>query len=49
MSVHLGTHVWSLVHTFDFFWQSNQEIQEEIDEGRTTGGSCKGVSNFELK
>jgi len=32
-----------------FFWQASQEIEEEIDEGRTTVGSRKGVSKVELK
>ena len=32
-----------------FFWQASQEIEEQIDEGRTTVGSRKGVSKVELK
>jgi NRAMP (natural resistance-associated macrophage protein)-like metal ion transporter len=32
-----------------FFWQASQEIEEEIDEGKTTAGSRKGVSKVELK
>jgi NRAMP (natural resistance-associated macrophage protein)-like metal ion transporter len=32
-----------------FFWQASQEIEEEIDEGKTTVGSRKGVSKVELK
>lgn len=32
-----------------FFWQASQEIEEQIDEGRTTIESRKGVSKVELK
>jgi Mn2+/Fe2+ NRAMP family transporter len=32
-----------------FFWQASQEIEQEIDEGRTTVGSRKGVTQVELK
>jgi NRAMP (natural resistance-associated macrophage protein)-like metal ion transporter len=32
-----------------FFWQASQEIEEQIDEGRTTVGSRKGISKVELK
>jgi NRAMP (natural resistance-associated macrophage protein)-like metal ion transporter len=32
-----------------FFWQASQEIEEEIDEGKTTVESRKGVSKVELK
>lgn len=32
-----------------FFWQANQEVEEEIDEGKTTETQRKGVSNTELK
>ncbi len=32
-----------------FFWQASQEVEEEIDEGKTTVGSRKGVSKVELK
>jgi NRAMP (natural resistance-associated macrophage protein)-like metal ion transporter len=32
-----------------FFWQASQEIEQEIDEGKTTVGSRKGVSKVELK
>lgn len=32
-----------------FFWQAGQEIEEEIDEGKTTLASRKGVSKVELK
>lgn len=32
-----------------FFWQASQEVEEEIDEGRTTLESRKGVSKVELK
>ncbi|MDO9066509.1 MAG: Nramp family divalent metal transporter [Chloroflexota bacterium] len=32
-----------------FFWQASQEIEEQIDEGRTTAGSRKGVTKTELK
>jgi NRAMP (natural resistance-associated macrophage protein)-like metal ion transporter len=32
-----------------FFWQASQEIEEQIDEGRKTVGSRKGVSKVELK
>lgn len=32
-----------------FFWQASQEIEEEIDEGKKTVRSRKGVSDVELK
>jgi Mn2+ and Fe2+ transporters of the NRAMP family len=32
-----------------FFWQANQEVEEEIDEGKTTETQRKGVSKIELK
>jgi NRAMP (natural resistance-associated macrophage protein)-like metal ion transporter len=32
-----------------FFWQASQEIEEQIDEGRATVVSRKGVSKLELK
>ncbi len=32
-----------------FFWQASQEVEEEIEEGRTTIGSRQGVSKVELK
>ena len=32
-----------------FFWQASQEIEEEIDEGKTTISSRRGVSTAELK
>jgi Mn2+/Fe2+ NRAMP family transporter len=32
-----------------FFWQASQEIEEEIDEGKATVESRKGVSKIELK
>jgi NRAMP (natural resistance-associated macrophage protein)-like metal ion transporter len=32
-----------------FFWQANEEVEEEIDEGRTTESQRKGVSKTELK
>jgi NRAMP (natural resistance-associated macrophage protein)-like metal ion transporter len=32
-----------------FFWQANQEVEEEIDAGKTTRTQRKGVSNTELK
>jgi Mn2+/Fe2+ NRAMP family transporter len=32
-----------------FFWQASQEIEEEIDEGKTMVESRKGVSKVELK
>jgi NRAMP (natural resistance-associated macrophage protein)-like metal ion transporter len=32
-----------------FFWQASQEIEEQINEGRTTVESRKGVSKVELK
>src|SRR5512143_1232166 len=32
-----------------FFWQAGQEVEEEIDEGKTTVRSRKGVSKVELK
>jgi NRAMP (natural resistance-associated macrophage protein)-like metal ion transporter len=32
-----------------FFWQASQEIEEEIDEGRKTVHSRKGVTKVELK
>jgi NRAMP (natural resistance-associated macrophage protein)-like metal ion transporter len=32
-----------------FFWQASQEIEEEIDEGKKTVNSRKGVSKLELK
>ena len=32
-----------------FFWQASQEVEEEIDEGRTTPAARKGVSKKELK
>ncbi|HEX7593607.1 MAG TPA: Nramp family divalent metal transporter [Anaerolineae bacterium] len=32
-----------------FFWQASQEIEEEIDEGKTTRRARKGVSKIELK
>ena len=32
-----------------FFWQANQEVEEEIDEGKTTETQRKGVSKTELK
>jgi NRAMP (natural resistance-associated macrophage protein)-like metal ion transporter len=37
------------ISPFLFFWQASQEIEEQIDEGRTTVGSRKGVSKVELK
>ncbi len=32
-----------------FFWQANQEVEEEIDEGKVTETQRKGVSKTELK
>ena len=32
-----------------FFWQANQEVEEEIDEGKKTEAQRKGVSKTELK
>ncbi|HKG54063.1 MAG TPA: Nramp family divalent metal transporter [Anaerolineales bacterium] len=32
-----------------FFWQANQEVEEEIEEGKTTETQRKGVSKTELK
>jgi len=32
-----------------FFWQASEEVEEEIDEGRTTETQRKGVSKIELK
>jgi NRAMP (natural resistance-associated macrophage protein)-like metal ion transporter len=32
-----------------FFWQANQEVEEEIDQGRMTETQRKGVSKTELK
>ena len=32
-----------------FFWQASQEVEEEIDEGRTTPATRRGVSKTELK
>jgi NRAMP (natural resistance-associated macrophage protein)-like metal ion transporter len=32
-----------------FFWQASQEIEEEIDEGKTSVRSRKGVSRVDLK
>src|SRR5512135_63178 len=32
-----------------FFWQASQEVEEEIDEGKTTASSRRGVSTTELK
>ena len=32
-----------------FFWQANQEVEEEIDEGKKTETQRKGVSKTELK
>ncbi len=32
-----------------FFWQASQEIEEEIDEGKTTVRARKGVTQIELK
>src|SRR5215208_78788 len=32
-----------------FFWQANQEVEEEIDQGRKTETQRKGVSKTELK
>jgi NRAMP (natural resistance-associated macrophage protein)-like metal ion transporter len=32
-----------------FFWQANQEIEEEIDAGKTTVHKRRGVSKLELK
>lgn len=32
-----------------FFWQASQEVEEEIDEGKTTETQRKGVSKTELK
>jgi NRAMP (natural resistance-associated macrophage protein)-like metal ion transporter len=32
-----------------FFWQAAQEVEEEIDSGKTTKGSRKGTSRTELK
>ncbi len=32
-----------------FFWQANQEVEEQIDEGKTTGRSRVGASNADLK
>lgn len=32
-----------------FFWQANQEIEEEIDEGKKTAEARKGISKIELK
>lgn len=32
-----------------FFWQANQEVEEEIDEGKKTESQRKGVSKIELK
>jgi NRAMP (natural resistance-associated macrophage protein)-like metal ion transporter len=37
------------VSPYLFFWQASQEIEEQIDEGRKTVGSRKGVSKVELK
>jgi Mn2+/Fe2+ NRAMP family transporter len=34
---------------YKFFWQASQEIEEEIDEGKTTAKSRKGISKVELK
>jgi Mn2+/Fe2+ NRAMP family transporter len=32
-----------------FFWQASQEVEEQIDEGKTTLAQRKGVSRTELK
>ncbi len=32
-----------------FFWQASQEVEEEIDEGRTTEAARRGVTDTELK
>lgn len=32
-----------------FFWQASQEVEEEIDEGKTTEAAREGVSKTELK
>ena len=32
-----------------FFWQASQEIEEKIDEGKTTAKARKGVTRVELK
>jgi Mn2+/Fe2+ NRAMP family transporter len=32
-----------------FFWQANQEVEEEIEEGKRTESQRKGVSEIELK
>ncbi len=32
-----------------FFWQTSQEVEEEIDEGKTTVAQRQGVSRVELK
>ena len=32
-----------------FFWQANQEVEEEIEEGKRTESQRKGVSKTELK
>lgn len=32
-----------------FFWQASQEVEDEIDAGKTTAKSRKGVSSVELK
>src|SRR5215208_1234193 len=32
-----------------FFWQANQEVEEEIEEGKTTETQRKGVSKTEIK
>jgi NRAMP (natural resistance-associated macrophage protein)-like metal ion transporter len=32
-----------------FFWQASEEVEEEIDEGRTKPAARKGVSRTELK
>ncbi len=32
-----------------FFWQANQEVEEEIDEGKTTVHQRRGVSAMQLK
>jgi NRAMP (natural resistance-associated macrophage protein)-like metal ion transporter len=32
-----------------FFWQANQEVEEEIDEGKATGAEREGVTKTELR
>jgi len=32
-----------------FFWQASQEVEEEIDEGKTTPAARRGVSDTELR